>query len=74
MKIEAKKIGNSTGFIVPSNVATRLGIEAGKVFYLSEKADGSLQLSPYDPDFESAMKLADEIMEEYRDTFAVLAK
>lgn len=74
MKLEAKKIGNSTGFIVPSAVANRLGIEAGKVFYLMEKADGSLQISPYDPDFEAAMKLADDIMEEYRDTFAALAK
>lgn len=74
MKVEAKKIGNSTGFIVPSSVATRMGIEAGKVFYLTEKADGSLQISPYDPDFDAAMKVADEIMEEYRDTFAALAK
>ena len=74
MKVEAKKIGNSTGFIVPSSVANRLGIEAGKVFYLTEKTDGSLQISPYDPDFDAAMKLADEIMEEYRDTFAALAK
>ena len=74
MKVEAKKIGNSTGFIVPSGVATRMGIEAGKVYYLTEKADGSLQISPYDPDFDAALMAADEIMEEYRDTFAALAK
>lgn len=74
MKVEAKKIGNSTGFIVPSGLAARMGIEAGKVFYMTEKADGSLQISPYDPDFDEAMKAAEEIMEEYRDTFAALAK
>jgi antitoxin component of MazEF toxin-antitoxin module len=74
MKIEAKKIGNSTGFIVPSGVATRMGIDVGQVFYLTEKADGSLNFSPYDPDFDAAMKASDEIMDEYRDTFAVLAK
>jgi antitoxin component of MazEF toxin-antitoxin module len=74
MKLEAKKIGNSTGFIVPSSVANRLGIDVGKVFYLTEKADGSFNISPYNPDFDEAMKLADAIMEEYRDTFAALAK
>jgi hypothetical protein len=29
---------------------------------------------PYDPDFEKTMKIADEIMDEYRDTLAALAK
>jgi hypothetical protein len=29
---------------------------------------------PYDPDFETTMEAADEIMDEYRDTLATLAK
>jgi hypothetical protein len=28
----------------------------------------------YDPDFEQTMQTADELMDEYRDTLAVLAK
>jgi hypothetical protein len=31
-------------------------------------------LLPYDPDFEATMEAADELMEEYRDTLATLAK
>jgi hypothetical protein len=29
---------------------------------------------PYDPDFEKTMEVADELMDEYRDTLAALAK
>ena len=29
---------------------------------------------PYDPDFETTMEAADEVMDEYRDTLATLAK
>jgi hypothetical protein len=33
-----------------------------------------VRLTPYDPDFEEAMTMADEIMDEYRDTLKALAK
>ena len=74
MRIEAKKVGNSTGFIIPRDVAIRLGIEQGRVFHLSETADGGLRIAPYDPDFEKTMIIVDEVMEEYKDTLRVLAK
>ena len=74
MKIEPKKIGNSTGFIIPRDVVIRLGIDQGKSFYMSETADGGLRISPYDPDFEAAMNAADKVMEEYKDTLRALAK
>ena len=32
IRIEAKKVGNSTGFIIPRDVAIRLGIEQGIAF------------------------------------------
>ena len=74
MKIEARRIGNSTGFIIPRNVAIRLGIEQGQVFHLSETADGGLRIAPYDPDFEKTVKIVDDIMDEYKDTLRALAK
>jgi putative addiction module antidote len=74
MKIEPKRIGNSTGFIIPRDVVVRMGIDQGKSFYLAELADGSLRISPYDPDFEQTMKLVDDVMDEYRDTLQALAK
>jgi putative addiction module antidote len=74
MKIEPKRIGNSTGFIIPRDVVVRMGIDQGKSFYLAELADGSLRISPYDPDFEKTIEIAREVMEEYRDTLSALAK
>lgn len=74
MKIEAKRIGNSTGFVIPREVVLRLGIEQGKAFFLTETADGGLRLAPFDPEFERAMEAVDDLMDEYRDTLRTLAK
>jgi len=52
----------------------RLDIKRGQAFSIVELAGGGLQLLPYDPDFEATMEVADEIMDEYRDTLATLAK
>ena len=74
MKIEIKKIGNSDGLILPRELMQRLDLKRGQMLNVTELAGGGLQLLPYDPDFEKAIELADEIMEEYRDTLATLAK
>jgi antitoxin MazE len=74
MKIEVKRIGNSDGFILPRDVMQRLDIKRGQEFHIVELAGGGLQLLPYDPDFEATMEVADEIMDEYRDTMTTLAK
>ena len=46
----------------------------GILFQKLELAGGGFQVLPYDPDFEKTMNLAGEIMDEYRDTLAALAK
>jgi putative addiction module antidote len=74
MKIEIKKIGNSDGLILPRELMQRLDLKRGQELHVTELAGGGLQLLPYDPDFEKTMRIADEIMDEYRDTLAVLAK
>lgn len=74
MKIEVKKIGNSDGFILPRDLMQRLEIKRGQEFHVIELPGGGVQLLPYDPDFEETMTIADEIIDEYRDTLATLAK
>lgn len=74
MKLELKKIGNSTGVILPKELLARLGLAQGDVVYVTEMPDRSIKLAPYDPDHEEAMRLAREVMKEYRDTFKALAK
>jgi putative addiction module antidote len=74
MKIEIKKIGNSDGLILPREMMQRLELKRGQSLHITELAGGGFQALPYDPDFERTMEIADEIMEEYRDTLATLAK
>ena len=74
MKIEIKKIGNSDGLILPRELMQRLDLKRGQQLHVTELAGGGFQALPYDPDFERTMEIAEEIMDEYRDTLATLAK
>jgi putative addiction module antidote len=74
MKIEIKKIGNSDGFILPRDLMQRLDLKRGQQLHITELAGGGFQALPYDPDFEKTMDIAEETMDEYRDTLAALAK
>jgi putative addiction module antidote len=74
MKIQIKKIGNSDGLILPKELMQRLDLKRGQRLHIVELAGGGFQALPYDPDFEKTMALAEEVMDEYRDTLATLAK
>ncbi|WP_280174679.1 hypothetical protein [Kaistia soli] len=41
---------------------------------VTDNADGSVTISPYDADFEESMAIVDDIMVEYRDALRALAK
>jgi putative addiction module antidote len=74
VKIEIKKIGNSDGLILPRELMQRLDLKRGQQLHIVELAGGGFQVLPYDPDFEKTIEIADEIMDEYRDTLTTLAK
>ena len=74
MKIEVKKIGNSTGLILPKEFVDRLNLAQGDWLHVTENADGTVRLSPYDPTFERGMKIAEKAMKTYRNALAELAK
>ncbi len=67
-------VGSSLGFIVPKAAQDHLKIENGDTIWLTEAPDGTLSLTPYSPDFERQMKLAEQIMDENRDALRALAK
>ena len=74
MKVEVKRIGNSTGVILPRDLLSRLNLKQGQWLYVTAMPDGGVRLTPHDPDFEEVMQIADELMDEYRDTLRALAK
>jgi putative addiction module antidote len=68
------KIGDSVGLILPGELLSRLNLKEGDALYPVQQADGGLLLTPHKPKHARAMEIAREMMHEYRDTFATLAK
>jgi putative addiction module antidote len=73
MKLEIKKIGNSTGLILPKELLARLGLKQGDSVVLTETPDG-FAVSRGDETFEKGMELAREAMKTYRNALKELAK
>ena len=74
MKLEIKKIGNSTGIILPKEILARLKLTQGDDVFLSENPDRSFTITPYDPHHDLVMQTAREVFKEYQDTFKALAR
>lgn len=74
MKLEIKKIGNSTGLILPKELLGRLKLDQGDWLYVTEMPDGGVRLTPYDPTFDKGMKIAEKAMKTYRNALTELAK
>lgn len=72
--VEVKKIGNSSGVILPKELMARLNISTGDTFYATLTPEGGIRLTPYDPKFEKAMEVARRGMKIYRNALAELAK
>ena len=71
--LKLTQIGNSLGFVLPKEAASRLNVEKGDVVYLTETPDG-YRITPYDPAFETQMQSAEKIMKKRRNVLRVLAK
>ena len=72
--LELIQIGNSIGIVLPQEALAKLGVGKGDVVYLTDAADGAMQISPHDPVVARQIALGEEIMGDYRDTFRALAK
>jgi putative addiction module antidote len=74
MKLEIKKIGNSTGLILPKELLAKLNFSQGDWVSVTELADGGLQIRRSDPVFDKGMEIAERAMETYRNALEELAK
>jgi putative addiction module antidote len=72
--LQIRKIGDSVGLILPSELLSRLNLKEGDAIYSVPQPDGSLLLTPHKPKHTRAMEIARKVMHEYRDTFTALAK
>ena len=72
--IQLRKIGNSTGFILPKDLLARLKLKPGDVLHVVELSERGIKLSPYDPTHAKGMEIARRAFRKYADTFKALAK
>jgi putative addiction module antidote len=74
MKLELKRIGNSTGLILPKELLSRLNFQQGDWVTVVEHSEGGLQIRPADPVFDRGMEIAEKAMGTYRNALRELAK
>ena len=72
-KLTLRKIGTSTGLILPKAELDRLHVAEGDELYLIKTPNG-LELTPYDPEFEAQLQSAQKVMKKYRNTLRELAR
>jgi putative addiction module antidote len=73
-QLKVRQVGNSLGVVLPKEALARLNLREGDALYLTEAPDGSMRITPYDPAFETQMRLAREGMGKFRNTLRELAK
>jgi putative addiction module antidote len=73
MKLEIKRIGNSTGLILPKDLLVRLGLEQGDAVIVTETASG-FSVFRDEPVLEKGLEIARKAMKTYRSALKELAK
>ncbi|MDB2520108.1 transcriptional regulator [Planktomarina temperata] len=71
--LKITSIGNAAGVLLPKEILTKLQVDKGDVLHVIETEHG-IELTPYDPEFDVQMAVAEEIMHENRDLLRRLAK
>ncbi|AFL73481.1 AbrB/MazE/SpoVT family DNA-binding domain-containing protein [Thiocystis violascens] len=74
IELKVVRVGNSLGVRLPREALNRLHLEDGDRVILTESPEGGYRLTPYDPEFECQMKVAEEGMRRYRNTLKVLSE
>ena len=72
--LKVHKVGNSLNLRLPRDAVGALRVSEGDVVYLTETANGGFRITPFDPEFERQMRIAEDGMKQYRNALRELAK
>ena len=72
--LKVHKVGNSLNLRLPKDAVGALRVSEGDVVYLTETANGGFRITPFDPEFERQMRIAEDGMKQYRNALRELAK
>ena len=71
--LKITSVGNSAGVLLPKELLAKLRVEKGDMLHVIETENG-IELTPYDPEFDAQMAVAEDIMREDRNILRKLAK
>jgi putative addiction module antidote len=71
--VKVRKVGNSLGVILPRDLLEALDVEEGDTLFPARTEKG-VELTPYDPDFETVMDSNRDYMRRHRNALRELAK
>jgi putative addiction module antidote len=73
-ELKLRKIGNSTGVVLPKEALARLHVAEGDTLYITEAPDHTLRLTADNPDFAKTMDVFESLNRRYRNALRELAK
>jgi putative addiction module antidote len=71
--VRVRKVGNSLGILLTKDVIEVLGVAEGDQLFAVRTPDG-IRLTPFDPDFATAIESTRDYMRRHRDAMHELAK
>jgi putative addiction module antidote len=74
LELKLRKVGNSTGLVLPREALARLNADEGDAVYLTETTDGGFRLTASNPEFAHKMKVAERLGRRYRHALKELAE
>ena len=74
LKTKTRAQGGSVVATLPAEVARRLAVQPGQALYWREAGPGAYTVTALDPAQAEALRVAEEVIDQYRPVFAALAK
>ena len=71
---KVRKIGNSYGILLPKEALQAMKVEEGTTLYLTDAPHNSLRITPEKGGFEEKARLAENLIQRYRNALRELAK
>ncbi|TGD60473.1 transcriptional regulator/antitoxin MazE [Tabrizicola sp. WMC-M-20] len=73
IETKIRKVGNSAVMTLTTEMLTILDAKEGDTLFVIRGDDGSLKISPHDPEVAAALAAAEIVMDENRDLLQALA-
>jgi putative addiction module antidote len=72
--LKVVQVGSSAGVILPKEVLAALNVEKGDLLHFTREPDGSMRITPHDPEFAKQLAILEEVIDRDRELLAELAK